>query len=234
MKTHEEKDLITGKIIKFIVTKGDMSKKRATAMWRKEKGTIAWLRGLGPKDHLLDIGANVGVYTLFASVVMGAKVTALEPESLNFARLNQNIRANWMSKRVTAYPCAAGESTRPGILRVGRMILGHSGHQAGEIRLPHRSDHRQGILVLALDDLLLNISHIKIDVDGDEAMVVQGLDGTLGFPSMKEYLREIQIEINTRNPLHRSVDKILGMYGFKKYEEEITRTKDMQNWRWRR
>lgn len=231
MRTHNEKDPVTGKVIKFVVTKvgKDMSKKRATAMWHKEKGTIAWLRGARPGDHLLDIGANVGVYTLFAAAVMGITVTALEPESLNFARLNQNIRANRMSEQVTAFPFAASSQSKAGLLKVGRLILGHSGHQVTR-RTMSKPEHVQGTLMTRIDDLNLSPTHIKIDVDGEEPDIIEGMHKTLDTPT----LREIQIEIDTKSYKHRNIDDILHSYDFEKYEEETLRTEWMANWRWRR
>jgi len=231
MKDHEEKDPVTGKTIRFIVTKGgkDMSKKRATAMWHKEKGTIAWLRGMGSEDHLLDIGANVGVYTMFAAVVMGAHVTAMEPESLNFARLNQNIRANRVNGLVHAFPFAASDRTEASFLKVGRFILGHSGHQVSR-ETPAKPEHIQGTWKTRIDSFHTTATHIKIDVDGEEPEVIDGMHGMLDSKS----LREIQCEIDTRNPAHRKIDDILHSYDFEKYKEETTRTDWMQNWRWRR
>lgn len=231
MKTHDEKDPVTGVFIKFIVTKNakDMSKKRATAMWRKEKGTIEWLRGMKHDDHLLDIGANVGVYSMFAAVVQGAVVTALEPESLNFARLNQNIRANRMSERITAYPFAASDLSHTGILKVGRMTLGHSGHQVTR-RTMTKPEHLQGTWMTKIDDMFLKPTHIKIDVDGDEPRIIEGMSDTLA----NVVTREIQVEIDTRNEKHKQIDNTLKLFNFKKYEEETLRTDWMQNWRWRR
>ena len=52
------------------------------AVWRyktlflKEPETIEWLRALGPDDVLWDIGANVGVYSLYAAIVTGCRVVA--------------------------------------------------------------------------------------------------------------------------------------------------------------
>ena len=233
MKDKIVTDPVTGKEITFVIN-NDMTKKRARSMWNKEKGTIKWLRGMKSGDHLLDIGANVGVYTLFASVVMGCKVTALEPESLNFAQLNKNIVANGMSKRVTAYPFAAGEDTGPCVLRIGRFILGHSGHQAGKLRTMKKPAHHQGTWKVAADTLMFSLlkfpTHIKVDVDGDEDVVMEGLAVTLSHPRV----REVQVEIDLKNSKHRMINRDLSIYDFKRYEVEPMRTEHYENWRWRR
>ncbi|MBX3426175.1 MAG: hypothetical protein KF688_10885 [Pirellulales bacterium] len=49
---------------------------------------------LRPGDLLLDLGANVGVYTILASAVCGARSLACEPAPTTYQRLVRNIRAN--------------------------------------------------------------------------------------------------------------------------------------------
>jgi FkbM family methyltransferase len=226
---HKEKDPVTGKTINFIVGEG-ISKKRATSMWRKEKGTIAWLRTMTePEDNLIDVGANVGVYSLFAAVVMDCRVWALEPESQNFARLNQNIKANRMSGHIWAYPLAASDETGPAQLKVGRLILGHSGHQIHR-RTKSKPDHLQGSWEIRIDDLNLRPTHVKVDVDGDEPRVMAGMAETLENPR----LRSVQIEINLGSSDHIGLDAFLRGYDFQKYETETTRTNGFENWRWQR
>src|SRR5262245_11213846 len=79
---------------------------RASSLFTKEPDTIAWISSFG-KDHvLLDIGANVGMYTISAAVARGTTVYAFEPESQNYALLNRNIHDNGVSDRVFAF-CAA-------------------------------------------------------------------------------------------------------------------------------
>jgi hypothetical protein len=48
------------------------------------------------------------------------------------------------------------------------------------------------------------------------------------------WLRSIQIEIDLNSSDHIGLDAFLRGYDFKRYETETTRTKGMENWRWRR
>ena len=71
-----------------------------TAVWRvetlltKEPATIDWLNRLDSSSILLDVGANVGMYSIYASALRGSKVFAFEPESQNFSILVKNIFLN--------------------------------------------------------------------------------------------------------------------------------------------
>src|SRR5438552_4070158 len=50
------------------------------------------LHFLRPADRFVDIGANVGTYTVLASAVVGARSMSIEPVSQTFAFLEQNLR----------------------------------------------------------------------------------------------------------------------------------------------
>ena len=63
---------------------------RAETFFTKEPDTIEWIESFDKNDVFLDIGANIGIYSLYAAKNV-SKVWAIEPESLNFAMLNLNI-----------------------------------------------------------------------------------------------------------------------------------------------
>ena len=75
-------------------TPNDMTAWRVRSMYEKEPDTIRWLESIPEGAVLVDVGANVGMYSVFAAVVRKAKVYAFEPESQNYALLNANIAAN--------------------------------------------------------------------------------------------------------------------------------------------
>jgi FkbM family methyltransferase len=65
------------------------------------------LHALRPKDLFFDVGANVGVYTVLASVT-GAQVKAFEPCPSTYRRLLSNINLNNIRPQVDTYACALG------------------------------------------------------------------------------------------------------------------------------
>ena len=52
-----------------------------------------WIESFDSKDTLIDIGANIGIYTIYAAK-RGHRIIAFEPESQNFGLLNRHISLN--------------------------------------------------------------------------------------------------------------------------------------------
>jgi FkbM family methyltransferase len=96
----------------------------AKALWRaktlldKEPATIRWIDTFAPGEVLWDIGANIGIYTLYAGVVKGIEVLAFEPAAFNHALLCDNIRLNGLEDRVAAYGLAFADRSGVGTLTV--------------------------------------------------------------------------------------------------------------------
>ncbi len=130
---------------------------------------------LRPGDLLLDVGANVGSYTLLGGGVAGATVHAFEPVAHTFERLLRNVRLNDLEGRVTCHPLVVGAA--PGKVRMQThrdamnrvMTDGESASSSTEVAMT------------TLDQHLPNVSPtlIKIDVEGFELSVLQGARDTL-------------------------------------------------------
>lgn len=165
----------------------------------KEPEILDWIdRMVRPGDVFYDVGANIGVYSLYAAAA-GARVYAFEPEALNFARLNENIVANHRSGSIVGYPIGIADAGGIAELHLSEFLEGaalHAVHRLAEAS-DQRPAHRQGVLVSSLDELKGRFSlpaptHIKIDVDGLEPAIVHGAALTLA----DQRLRSILIEIN--------------------------------------
>ena len=104
---------------------------RAAGLTTKEPDTVAWLNGLAQDDVLWDIGANVGVFTLYAAAARGARVLAFEPSAPNFFVLTRNLQLNGLSERVTAYCLAVAERTELATINLDSADLGTAMSQFG-------------------------------------------------------------------------------------------------------
>ena len=203
---------------------------RAASLMSKEPGTVAWIEEFSAGQTLVDVGANVGMYSLCAARFRGVQVYAFEPESQNYAILNRNIHRNGLQDRVTAFCVALSDDTRYDALYLSEFIVGGSCHTFGE-RVnadgkPMLPAFRQGCFATTLDAMVDEGAvplpdHIKIDVDGIEPKVIAGARRTLSDGKVKSVL----IEINSKMEEHwEIIDLMLGL-GFDYAQEEADRAR---------
>jgi FkbM family methyltransferase len=219
---------IEGRSAQFHVP-NDKTRWRAQTLYTKEPVTIEWLRSMPTGSTFVDVGANVGMYSIFAAMARGAHVIAFEPESQNYALLNANINRNGLGDRVKAY-CAA-LSDRPVLepLYLSFVSAGGSCHSLGkevgfDLR-PRTAAYVQGCVALRFDDLWesgqVPLPHyVKIDVDGFEHKVVQGMANALRQPA----LRSLLIELNPAIPEHLTMRSALEEAGFRWAPEQVERS----------
>jgi FkbM family methyltransferase len=132
-------------------------------------------RSLSPGARFLDVGANLGYFTVLAAAWVGetGRVYAFEPEPRNAALLVSNIALNAVQDRVTS--CAAALSDHQGKSRLYLHPDNLGDHQL------HASDDRESVEVqlyagadwFAGREARLDV--VKIDVQGAEHAVVRGL-----------------------------------------------------------
>ncbi len=201
------------------------------AAWRyktifvKEPETIEWLRGLKSSDVLWDVGANVGIYTVYAALIAGAKVVAIEPGAANYWTLCNNIQLNRLDRRVTTLCMALGDEHKCADLFLSSTQSGGAQNaldqpldDMGHVFKPQ---FRQGMLSVPADVAVEQLgvpcpTAMKIDVDGFELQVLRGARRLLGNP----VLRRISLEIDSsRGELVRSALALLEASGFVKTGE---------------
>lgn len=123
---------------------------------------------------VLDIGANIGYYTLIFAKRVGesGKVFAFEPDPDNFALLKKNIEVNGY-RNVILVECAVSNKT-------GKVKLYLSEDSARD-RIYDSHDNRKSIEIesIRLDDYFANyngrIDFVKMDIEGAEGGAMQGM-----------------------------------------------------------
>ncbi|MEZ5855400.1 MAG: FkbM family methyltransferase [Hyphomicrobiaceae bacterium] len=139
---------------------------------------------LRPGDLFVDVGANVGSYTVLASAVCKARSIAIEPDPNTVRALAKNIEINALSERVTVIEAAVGAQSGSVAFTTGRDTMNHV---AGS------GDHAtRQVLVRTLDDILCDEAPvlIKMDVEGYEPEVISGARATLKKPSLIAIITE--------------------------------------------
>lgn len=220
-------------IFKFLITKiydennnklftlrnfGGSTISRGFSMFRSQPELCEWINKFEKSSVFVDVGANIGLYSLYAAK-KGHRVIALEPESLNFACLNLNIKDNNFKDKISAFPIAVNDELKISYLNMHAMKFGGSGNTFERKINDHGNQFdsifSQGSVSFTLDDFLekTNIvpNYIKIDVDGNELKVIKGMSKVI----QDENLKSICIELNPKFDEHAEVFQVLEKY-FKK------------------
>jgi FkbM family methyltransferase len=145
------------------------------------------LHALRPDDRFLDVGANVGSYTILAAGGVGARVTAVEPIAVTVEKLRRNVRLNGLSAKVTVVQCGLSDSA--GTLRftcnldTTNRVLSNGEGTNRSVTVPVRT----------LDEVVGGDAPavIKIDVEGYEALVLRGATRTLADPRLLAVVTEV-------------------------------------------
>jgi FkbM family methyltransferase len=144
-----------------------------------------FLHFLRPGDLFLDVGANVGTYTVLAASAARSRCIAVEPIPSTFGRLMDNVRINRLETLVETHCVALGASG--GTLRFS-TDLDTRNHAVAE----DYAGAKQLVDVAALDELLGERVPVamKIDVEGFEREVLRGAPRFLANRGLKAILME--------------------------------------------
>jgi len=188
---------------------------RAFTFFTKEPETLAWIDAFAADSVLFDVGANIGIYSLYtAATKTRARVFSFEPDSQSFASLCKNIAINGF-ENVTPFPFALSNEVCLGSLHVSTLAAGAGAAALGEdyshMNIHGRDVARQGVFVASLDHLVFELDlpfphYIKIDVDGIEKKILEGGRRVLRDGRLKGLLVELQYETDHDiAELHRSL-----------------------------
>jgi FkbM family methyltransferase len=185
------------------VTDSLHSYQRAHALLSKEPETIAWLRRkLRPSDVFLDIGANVGTFSIFAAkhLSKGGHVYACEPHLPTTVQLLQNVSMNRLEDRVSVISIAASGCDGFTPFHYKRWRQGASGSQLTAVNGPTLrkrvgAELKSGMRVdtMIAQGVIRSPDLIKIDTDGIEVQIVSGMKNLLtGQHRPRSVLVEVQ------------------------------------------
>lgn len=203
---------------------------RCVKMFVKEPGTCEWIKNeLKPGEIFYDIGANIGVYTILAAKTagLGGKVFAFEPHSANFTRLLDNIVVNNLQDIVI--PCNFALNDESGFFpfnyRTSKVGTSHS--QLSSSQTVSLAKQHTEIFELkysaSIDSLITSGKfagphHIKIDVDGNELLILRGMKNLLSSPQRP---RSIQVEIDRRS--RAEIPRFMEAHNYVSSEKHFTR-----------
>ena len=214
------------KKIKYSIS-NDTTYWRARTLFTKEPLTIDWLRSFEKNSIFYDIGANVGMYTIFAACICDANVYAFEPEANNFQVLMENIVANNLINKINSFPVGISNLSSFTTLHLNSFVKGGSHHTVGDSLLDHNlnnrvSKYKQGIFSTSLDELIntwkLPIpNYLKIDVDGIEYKIIEKSD----FLLKNKDLYSILIELNFNRIEDKKIISKLESFDFVYNQKQV-------------
>jgi len=172
---------------------------------------LTWRRALGDGGLFIDVGANVGTYTLWAAE-HGAEVIALEPAADTFALLRENITLN--RYQVTALQVAAGDHCGTARFTAG-LDAGNS----------LAADGLAMATLVTIDWLIgdRSVAGMKVDVEGFEFDVLRGAVRAL----TEHRIGLIQVEWNHASLFalgqdRRPIAQLLADYGYQLFRPDAT------------
>ena len=200
---------------------------RADSFSQKEPDTLTWLES-NPGLTLWDVGANVGIYSIYYAKACNGEVFAFEPSLFNTRVLAKNIVTNGVADRVVMLPFALSDRNASLPLRVLGEVEGGAlnsfgsefGHD-GFSFAPQLEFTTAGVRSdwLVHSGVAKRPNIIKIDVDGIEHLILSGMQEILQSHDCKSVLVEINDDFRTQ---HDMATKILESHGFKLLKKTST------------
>lgn len=192
----------------------------------KEPETLAWIDNMTSDDVLWDIGANVGLYSLYAAKRHDMTVLSFEPSVFNLELLGRNCHLNKASENVTIIPLALSDRTNSNLMKHSDTKWGGA---LSSFSVDYGSDGKEFFSIVEYktlgisgDDVVAKLmlpapTYIKIDVDGIEHIILNGAIETL------KKVKSILVEVNDDfNEQAKKVAEILTSSGFYLMDKQIS------------
>ena len=203
-KISNEKMIIENKKVYFFVP-NSLIKWRIKTLYTKEPETIEWINKFSNKKKKIfwDIGANIGLYSIYNSLKNKNSLTiAFEPSTSNLRVLSRNISLNKLQKKIKIFSLPLTKNVK-GFMPLKERLFQEGGSmnvfgenfnfEGKKFKTEMYYDLFGLNIKFLLDNKLLDIpDYIKIDVDGIEHLILEGAGNYL----KNKKIKSISVEIN--------------------------------------
>ena len=203
---------------------------RAQQLYTKEPETLNWVENFKSQNSnkiiFWDIGANIGLYSIYAAVKFkDIEIIAFEPSTSNTRTLSRNISINNLEGKINIFPLALSDKENI-ISYFNETRFAEGGSMSnftsntdykGEILRENEIKNKYNIFGTSIDSLIQNNilrvpNYIKIDVDGIEHLILKGAKNLLNNNNLKE----LSIEMNPSNlEQYKFINKLMEENDFK-------------------
>jgi FkbM family methyltransferase len=180
-------------------TPNALCKWRAQSFSDKEPETLEWIDAMPEGAVLWDVGANVGLYAVYAARKRNCQVWAFEPSVFNLELLARNVFLNGLTNNVCIVPLALNDRLGASQMHMtstdwggALSSFGQKFGWDGEL-IKHIFEFQT--MGMSMEDAVQRLSipspdYIKMDVDGIEHLILKG------GPSVLRGIKGILIEVN--------------------------------------
>ena len=199
--------------MKFVISKGDSGLVGNVYFGVYEVNeSMFMLHFLRDHDTFLDIGANIGHYSILASGLTNAKSISVEPIPSTIKKFQKQIDINNLNDKITPMNIGLSDKISNLYFSSDNKDMNHivNSEYPNAIKIP----------VSTMDNICQNknISIIKIDVEGYEKFVLQGGEKTLNNPNLKTIIVELNNSGSRYGINDLEVYNKLLTFGFLPYE----------------
>lgn len=172
---------------------------RARTFSTKEPETLEWIDSIPENSVLWDVGANIGLYSVYAAKKRGCRIWAFEPSVFNLELLARNIHGNGLTGKVCIVPLALSDRLGSSQMRMTTTEWGGAlstfGQNFGWDGAAIRQIFEFQTIGLSMEDAMQKLAipqpdYIKMDVDGLEHFILKG------GPSVLRNIKGMLIEVN--------------------------------------
>jgi len=186
---------------------------------------LNWINGFKEGDNFYDIGANIGMFSLFTAKYWHGKVEviAFEPSFSTFTSLMRNVAINHLEDTISCFQIALGKSTRLGKFNYTSLKAGAALHTFDTFKNYRRDAFtpvfQQPMLCYALTDFIKEFdlpipTHIKLDVDGTELEILHGAESILKNSKTESVMIEI-VDLSEHDERTLSIIQFFNQLGYK-------------------
>ena len=215
---------ILGKKINFFIP-SQVVEGRVKTFFTKEPETLEWIDSFDSTNKIIlwDIGANIGLYSIYAALKhSNCEIVSFEPSTSNLRTLSRNISINNLEDRIKIFTNPLSNKTDRFLkMKEGQFVEGGALNSFGEDYNfeGKKFDSSMNYQLIGksinsiLENKILDVpNYIKIDVDGIEHLILEGA----GMYLDDDNLLSLSIEINENfAEQHEKALKIMKEYNFK-------------------